>query len=166
MRSAKTVFAVKMLFVFVACVAAFITSMETEFQDFAFASGIIAFNISGLLINKNMGAAGHGVNDSRHIASMPIPIFFFYLAVLALVVSLSIADEEAPFLRMFALSGFFGWVTRFVDWYAISYGDTFYVSEHYTRSTLKTQGLSDVEINWRIENFRQKGFFRPPLHKG
>jgi hypothetical protein len=119
------------------------------------------------LIRTNLMPMGHGVNGKKHIIGMPIVLFVIYLAILALALSIGLVNDPMLLsvtntnLRVAGLSICYGWAAALIDWYALSYEDTYYASEYAARGVLEARGASKEETEKVLAELRAKGILRP-----
>ena len=129
-------------------------------------AGMAAFT-AALIAMINRLIPGHGVDGSRHILDMPVPMLVIYLVFLgvALFLALATAFGLPPATiagsRALGLGFFFGWAGGVLDWYAASRERTWYLSESNERIRLEFEGLHAGWIDTRIENMRSMGKFPP-----
>ena len=129
-------------------------------------AGTAAFAAANMAAVNRM-ISGHGVDGSRHILDMPVPMLVIYLVFLgvALFLALATAFGLPPATiagsRALGLGFFFGWAGGVLDWYAASRERTWYLSESNERIRLELEGLHAGWIDTRIENMRSMGKFPP-----
>lgn len=129
-------------------------------------AGTAAFTAANMAV-VNWMISGHGVDGSRHILDMPIPMFVIYLIFLGVIlfISLAAALDLPPATiadsRALGLGFFFGWAGGVFDWYAASRERTWYFSERDMRAHLEFRGLHPGWIDTRINNMRSMGKLPP-----
>lgn len=158
---------VRIFLIFAAVVLSYFVAERMGFADLAFVNAFMALMALSPALCLNMTPYGHGVSGRMHIMSMPVSIALYYFLILSLLIlvgtdSGTLLPETNARLRSLSYSIFFGWFAGVVDWYLLSYKETYYFSEYLERAKLKRRGLPDTEIDMLIEKNKQKGAFGPP----
>lgn len=150
-------------------IAALVVGSYTNAHSMAMLNMFIALYGAGQFMITNNLPVGHGAR--RHIAGMPVVMFALYVFVLCILMVLGVGflhglpADTVVRIRMFALSGFFGWLAALIDWYCIMSTRTFYTTEERTRRLLKHRGLDDRSIERAVEQERAQGLYGPTSKK-
>ncbi len=150
-------------------IAALIVGSHTTAHSMAMLNMFVALFCAGQFMLTNGLPIGHGARP--HIAGMPVVMFALYMFVLFILMFLGIdahrgiPAETIVRIRIFALSGFLGWLAALTDWYWIMSTRTFYTTEARTRRLLKHRGLDDRSIDRTVEQERAQGLYGPRLKK-